>query len=255
MGWIKNWRRKRLLEQYAIAPHEWTSVVAALPLLQGLPEDALERLRVLATVFLHEKSIEPVQGLEMTAPMRLNLAAQAVLPILNLGMDWYEGWTSLVVYPDEFLTRQEWVDEAGVMHTRREIRSGEAWERGPVVLSWADVAASGHCDGYNAVIHEMAHKLDMRNGSADGCPRLHRDMRASAWRAAFQPAYEDLCQRADTGQLTALDPYAAEGPEEFFAVVSEYFFERPALLKQEYPAVYEQLAAFYRQNPIARLST
>jgi hypothetical protein len=254
MGLLANWKRKRILQKYAIGEPEWQDTIAGLPLLWGLCGADLERLRLLATLFLHEKSIEPVYGLEMTRHMRLNLAAQAVLPILNLGMDWYDGWTSVVVYPDEFITRREWTDEAGVVHARREVRSGEAWERGPVVLSWADVATSGNCDGYNAVIHEMAHKLDMRNGVADGCPTLHSGMRVLAWRAAFQPAYEDLCRRVDAREETALDPYAAEAPEEFFAVTSEYFFEQPWLLKEEYPAVYDQLAAFYRQSPISRLS-
>jgi MtfA peptidase len=252
MGWIRNWRRKRILRDGMIAPADWREAVAGLPLLHGLQTEELERLRALATLFLHEKSIEPVHGLVMNDAMKLDLAAQAVLPILNLGLDCYDGWTSLVIYPDEFVTRHEWADEAGVVHARREMRSGEAWERGPVVLSWADVAASGHCHGYNAVIHEMAHKLDMRDGTADGCPQLHRGMRAAEWRTAFQPAYEDFCRRVDAGEYTVLDPYAAEAPEEFFAVVSEYFFEQPHLLNRDYPAVYTQLAAFYLQQPILR---
>jgi Mlc titration factor MtfA (ptsG expression regulator) len=114
------------------------------------------------------------------------------------------------------------------------------------------VAASGNCDGYNAVIHEMAHKLDMSNGAMDGCPRLHRDMLAADWRAAFRPAYEDFSRRVDGGEDTMLDPYAAEAPEEFFAVMSEVFFEQPEILNSEYPAVYGQLAAFYRQDPMLR---
>ncbi|HEY3327010.1 MAG TPA: M90 family metallopeptidase [Novimethylophilus sp.] len=249
MGFFSNWRRKRILRQYPIAAAEWQAAVANLPLLAGLNAAELVRLHELATLFLHEKSLEAVQGLELTDAMRLDLTAQAVLPILNLGMDWYGGWVSVVLYPDEFASRQEWTDEAGVVHARREIRSGEAWEYGPVVLSWADVAASGNGDGYNAVIHEMAHKLDMSNGAMDGCPRLHGGMRAADWRAAFKPAYADFCRRVDNGEDTALDPYAAEAPEEFFAVMSEVFFEQPMLLRQEYPAVYAQLAAFYRQQP------
>jgi len=252
MGWIRNWRHRHILRHNRITVADWCRTVTNLPVLKGLQAEELERLRTLATLFLHEKSMEPAHGLTLTEAMRFDLAAQAVLPILNLGLDWYDGWTSLVVYPDEFLTRREWTDEAGVVHARREIRSGEAWERGPVVLSWADVATSGNCDGYNAVIHEMAHKLDMCNGIADGCPQLHGEMRAAAWRAAFQPAYEDMCRRADAGEYTPIDPYASEAPEEFFAVTSEYFFEQPRLLQSEYPAVYSQLAAFYRQDPILR---
>lgn len=253
MAWLKNWRRRRVLQQRPIDSADWQAAVANLPLLDGLETGELQRLRELATLFLHEKHLEPVQGLELSEAMRLGLAAQAVLPILHLGLDWYDGWQSLVLYPGEFASRQEWTDEYGLVHARREIRSGEAWERGPVVLSWADVAASGSCDGYNTVIHELAHKLDYSNGAMDGCPALHAGMRVRDWRAAFEPAFEDLCRRTDAGEETALDPYAAEAPEEFFAVMSEHFFETPHLLQREYPAVYTQLRLFYRQDPAARL--
>lgn len=252
---LRQWRRKRTLEQHLIPLADWQATTANLPLFGGLSEAESMRMRELATLFLHEKSLEAVEGLELNEAMRLDLAAQAVLPILNLGIDWYDGWTSLVLYPDEFATHHEWVDEAGVVHARREIRSGEAWQIGPVVLSWADVAASGGPEGYNAVIHEMAHKLDMSNGLMDGCPRLHGGIRAADWRNAFKPAYEDFCRRVDDGEEVALDPYASEAPEEFFAVTSEYFFEQPELLKHEYPAVYSQLSAFYLQNPASRLSS
>lgn len=254
MGILKNWLRKRALTRHTIPASAWLTAVNGLPLLAGLDAQALERLRRLATLFLHEKSLEPVHGLELTDSMRIHLAAQAALPILNLGFDWYDGWKSVVLYPGEFASRQEWTDEYGLVHTRREIRSGEAWQRGPVVLSWADVAASGGCEGYNAVIHELAHKLDYSSGSSNGCPALHEGMRVRDWRAAFEPAYEDLCKRIDDGEETSLDPYATEAPEEFFAVMSEHFFETPGLLKREYPAVYEQLKLFYRQDPAERLT-
>ncbi|MDR2875722.1 MAG: zinc-dependent peptidase [Methylobacillus sp.] len=254
MGIFSNWRRKRILRRARIPQPVWDRAVANLPLLAGLTQEELQRLRDLATLFLHEKSYEPVQGLELNEAMKIDLAAQAALPILNLGFDWYDGWTSVVLYPDEYATRHEWVDENGLAHSRREIRAGEAWERGPVVWSWADIAASGACeDGYNTVIHELAHKLDSSSGHINGCPALHAGMRVRDWRAAFEPAYEDLCRRADAGEHTAIDPYATEAPEEFFAVTSEYFFELPHLLKQLYPAVYEQMRLFYRQDPAMRL--
>jgi Mlc titration factor MtfA (ptsG expression regulator) len=252
MGILKNWLRKRALTRHAIPASAWLTAVNGLPLLTGLDAQALERLRGLASLFLHEKSLEPVQGLVLTQTMRIHLAAQAALPILNLGIDWYDGWKSVVLYPGEFATRQEWTDEHGLVHLRREIRSGESWQRGPIVLSWADVAASGGCAGYNTVIHELAHKLDYSDGSVNGCPTLHDGMRVRDWRTAFEPAYEDLCKRVDRGEETELDPYATEAPEEFFAV-SEHFFETPVLLKREYPAVYEQLTLFYRQDPAERL--
>jgi len=253
MGIFTNWLRQRTLKRHAIPQPDWATVVTGLPLLKGLTADELERLRELASLFLHEKSLEPVHGLVVNDTMRIYLAAQAALPILNLGIDWYDGWKSVVLYPGEFASRQEWMDENGLVHSRREVRSGEAWQRGPIVLSWADVEASGACEGYNAVIHELAHKLDYSSGSINGCPALHEGMRVRDWRAAFEPAYEDLCKRVDRGEASALDTYATEAPEEFFAVMSEHFFETPGLLKREYPAVYEQLKQFYRQDPGERL--
>ena len=251
---LKNWRRRRLLKSRPIPYRDWHRIVQNLPLLHGLSIAERVRLRLLSTLFLHEKSLEPMQGLQLNDAMRLHLAAQAVLPILHLGITGYDGWKSLVLYPAEFVTRQQWTDEAGLVHTRREIRIGEAWERGPVVLSWADVAASGYCDGYNCVIHELAHKLDYTNGAMDGCPALHVGMRVADWRRAFTAAFDDLRRRLERGEQTALDPYGAEAPEEFFAVMSEHFFETPHLLQNHYPEVYRQLQLFYRQDPRLRLA-
>jgi Mlc titration factor MtfA (ptsG expression regulator) len=253
MGILDSWLRKRTLARHAIPPSSWAAAVDHLPILAGLTAAELERLRELASLFLHEKSLEPVQGLELTDAMRIDLAAQACLPILHLGFEWYDGWKSVVLYPGEFATRQEWTDEHGLVHSRREIRSGEAWQRGPVVLSWADVEASGGGAGYSTVIHELAHKLDYSDGSVNGCPALHEGMRVRDWRTDFEAAYEDLCRRVNRGEYTALDPYATESPAEFFAVMSEHFFETPELLQQEYPAVYSQLHRFYRQDPANRL--
>lgn len=253
MGIIRNWRRRRILERHAIPLLAWRAVVESLPLLAGLDAAEIERLRVLATLFLYEKSLEPVQGLRLTEVMRWTVAAHAVLPILNLGIDWYDGWRSLVLYPGEFVTRHEWMDEAGLVHAQREVLSGEAWERGPMVLSWADVAAAEALDGYNPVIHECAHKLDLRNGSANGQPPLHAGMDYQEWHDVCRAAFDDLSRRAGAGRESPLDPYAAESPGEFFAVMSEHFFETPHLLKREYPEVYRQLSLFYRQDPVARL--
>lgn len=250
---LKQFSRKRTLRKHGIDAGIWEKALSQLPVLDGFNAQERMRLWELASLFLHEKSLEPVQGLELNDAMRIDLAAQAVLPILNLGIDWYDGWTSVVLYPDQFATRHEWVDESGLVHSRREVRAGEAWQRGPVVLSWADVAASGKCEGYNTVIHELAHKLDYSSGSVNGCPALHDGMRVRDWRKAFEPAYEDLCRRVDAGENTQIDPYGTEAPAEFFAVTSEYFFEMPDVLKHTYPAVYEQLKQFYRQDPAERL--
>lgn len=248
------WDSRRLTRERArYGPSDWAAAWGRLPLLQGLDGETTARLRDLALLFLRDKGLEPVQGLELTAPMRLRLALQACLPILELGLDWYRGWYALVIYPAEFLTEHEQMDEHGLVWTRSELRSGESWDQGPVILSWADVEAGQARDGYNVVIHELAHKLDLRDGAVNGRPPLHPGMSGEVWARVFGAAYEDLCRRDEAGEETSLDPYACESPAEFFAVASEAFFEIPDLLAGAYPEVYQQLRAFYRQDPGARL--
>jgi MtfA peptidase len=210
----------------------------------------LSRLRALTAIFLREKTFVAVYGLELDDVMRTRIAVQACLPVLNLDLDWYLGWETLIIYPGRFGHRRNEVDEDGLVHEWDQVMSGEAWEQGPVILSWADVEASGRLEGYNVVIHELAHKLDMRNGVPDGFPPLHRDMEVQAWTRVFTSAFDDMNHRLASGAPTALDPYAAEDPAEFFAVLSEYFFELPALLHEVYPDVHAQLSAFYRQDPL-----
>lgn len=253
MGWWRDWRRRRRLARLSCPPAEWAAALAGQPVLAGLSAAQNARLRDLALLFLHEKAIEPVGELQLDAPARLRLAAVACLPILELGLDWYDGWSAVVVYPGSFMAQQEFTDEAGVVHHVRRPLAGEAWERGPLILSWDDVLDSDALDGFHVVLHEFAHKLDMLNGEANGLPPLHRGMSVRAWAQAFGAAYEDLCDRVDAGEDTPLDPYASDSPEEFFAVASEAFFELPAMLVAEYPQVYAQLAQFYRQEPRRRL--
>lgn len=248
----KQWRRQRILAKSAIPIEQWRRAEKALSALEGLNAEETQRLRELAVLFLHEKSVEPVQGAQLDQAMRLRLALQACLPILNLGIDWYAGWVSVIVYPAEFIAEHEAMDEAGVVHRIREPRSGESWLHGPVILSLSDIKDRAQWDGHSVVIHEFAHKLDMLNGDANGLPPLHPGMSLQAWSEAFTRAYEDFCQRTDRNEETFIDPYASESPGEFFAVVSEVFFEAPEELLDAYPAVYAQLKQFYRQDPHAR---
>lgn len=233
----------------------WNRVSGRLPLLVGLNEDELARLQELTVRFLRDKVIEAAQGIQLDQAMRLEIAIQACLPVLNLDLSWYRGWYALILYPEEFIPNHEWVDEAGVVWQTRHPMSGEAWEQGPVILSWADVMAGRQRDGFNVVIHELAHKLDMLGGAANGRPNLHRDMEAAIWTRHMGRAYEELCQRVDRGEETPIDPYATESPAEFFAVCSEAFFELPLLLDSEYPDVYVQLRTFYKQDPLSRMPT
>ena len=248
-GLFRKRRRRRILARKSIPGALWDGVIADIPILRRLDGHALHRLHELASLFLHDKRIEPAGGLHLDDPMRVRIAALACLPILELGLDCYDGFVSVIVYPDEFLVRdREYVDEDGVVHSGDDVLSGEAWEQGPVILAWQDVAASGRGDGFNVVAHEFAHKLDLLDGSIDGMPPLHREMRAPDWIAAFQTAYDDLQARLDRGEDTWLDPYAAEEPAEFFAVCTEMFFDVPEELRAEYPALYAQLRAFFKQD-------
>lgn len=253
---LSHWWQSRISspKPAALDSPDWSQVWNRLPQLAGLSPQAAERLKELALHFLREKQLEPAQDLELTDLMRLTVACLACLPILELDLDWYHGWYSLILYPDQFVPGREVMDEQGLVWTDDEAKSGEAWDHGPVILSWADVQAGLALDGYNVVIHEMAHKLDLRDGAANGCPPLHSTMSPMTWKDALTRAYDDLSERTDAGEDTLIDPYGAESPAEFFAVVSECFFELPALLYQEYPSVYEQLELFYRQSTLARLA-
>ncbi|MFZ2301070.1 MAG: M90 family metallopeptidase [Gallionella sp.] len=255
MNLIKGWRRRHALQRAMLPEDAWHNAVSGLPVLRGLSEDELGRLRELATLFLDEKQMVAAGGFTLDGDTRIKIAAQACLPILNLGLDYYAGWVSVIVYPDEFVPEHEFMDEDGVVHVVRDATMGESWERGPVVLSGADAVRCGEHDGVNVVIHEFAHKLDMLNGAMNGFPPLHREMSAERWSQAFTAAYADFCAKEESGMETAIDPYGAESPAEFFAVTSEVFFEEPHVLQQEYPDVYRQLAAFYRQDPALRRNT
>lgn len=253
---FRDWRRKRILARLAIEPSLWQSVLESLPILDGLSHEETERLRERSLLFLHAKRLTALPGVELEPLDRLRLAAQAQLALLHLAdLDWYQGFHEIVIYPGDFHSPQKHRDSAGVVHEWDGEHSGEAWLQGPVILAMPGVQESGSWEGYNLVIHELAHKLDMLNGDANGLPPLHRDMRIEAWASAMQHAYDALnaLLDADADAHTAIDPYAAENPAEFFAVTSEYFFSAPDVLHAAFPDVHQQLALFYRQDPLTRL--
>jgi Mlc titration factor MtfA (ptsG expression regulator) len=243
MGWLTNWRRQRVLARHRIDNALWARATQGLSFLPATP-----KLRELVLLFLAEKEFAGAHGLELTDEMRVSIAAQACLPILELSLDWYRGWRGIVVYPGDFRVRRTEVDEDGVVHEWDDELAGEAMPGGPVVLSWDALARDPEI---NVVIHEFAHKLDMLNGTADGLPPLHPGMDRAAWIRAFEQAYEGFCDAVDRDQDTWLDPYAAEHLSEFFAVISEAFFREPRETRRRYPDVYDQLRAFYRQDPAA----
>jgi len=252
MGWFARWRRGRAAQRSPVSPAEWSAVIQRFSFLRALNPDEQARLRDLVAAFLAEKSLQGAGGLTINRNIELVIAAQACLLVLNLDLDYYRDWVEVIIYPDEFIVDHEYADEDGVVHRVRAPLSGEAWEQGPVILSWVDAEAADGGDGYNVVMHEFAHKIDMLNGAADGFPPLHAGMDRESWSRTFTEAFEGFERQLEQHEETLIDPYAAEDPAEFFAVLSELFFERPDALHDEYPAVYAQLSAFYRQDPHAR---
>lgn len=253
MNIIKRAWTRYLLHRYAIKHDLWETATDGLRVLQGMSSVEKAHLRELSTLLLHQKSIHGV-GIDLTETMRLIVAAQACLPILALGIEFLGGWTEIIIYPAAFRVSRDETDEYGFVHHDEKILSGEAWSRGPVILSWNDIERDlqARNEGQNVIIHEIAHKLDMLNGRANGMPPLHSDMHHLQWTAALSEAYELLQQRLEHHHGICVNPYAATSPAEFFAVFSEYFFCAPELLHSHFAGVYEQLRLYYRQDPLSR---
>jgi MtfA peptidase len=256
MGFVRRMLRPRVLRGSLVPAETWDRLLGQHPILKGLPDDEEQRLRELTTLFLHEKTFSAAGGIDLTDSLRAVIAVQACLPILGLDIDWYDNWRTVVIVPDAFSEDYAEPDAAGVVHEWTEDeRSGLSWDEGPVVLSWEDIEASGWGDGYNVVIHEAAHRLDQTDGAINGCPALHEGMDPGEWRRVFSGSFADLSRRKHSRKRRSkIDSYATESDSEFFAVASEYFFEKPRILTAEYPEVYRLLSAFYRQDTAARLS-
>ena len=243
---IKEWREQRVLDNSKYSQDDWQQAAQLVVILERLDFDELARLFEMATLFLDDKSITGAQGFEITDRVRQSIALQACLPILNLGLDWYAGWSSIIIYQGSYKSVTKTVDEFGIVHEGHQHRSGEAWLRGPVVLSWKDAKHSGERDGHNVIIHEFVHKLDMLNGSANGFPPLQPCMDAERWTTIMSRDFEDF----QTHHKSGLDRYGATNPAEFFAVLSEVFFETPQKLVDAYPDIYDIMVKFFKQTPI-----
>ena len=243
MSWF--WpRRKPAIPD--IDPVRWRQAAAGLPWLLGIDDGRDARLRSLAAEFLHGKTITPLHGLALNEVHRLRLAMLCCLPLLEFGREGLHGWSQLLVYPDAFRVQRSHQDAHGVLHEWDDELVGEAWERGPVILSWADVRAdvAAPGDGFCVVAHEIAHKLDALDGAMDGTPPLPRAWQKQ-WASDFQRAYDAFCTQVDAERETAIDAYAAESPEEFFAVCSEYHFSDARTLRDAMPEVAAHLQRFY----------
>ncbi len=232
----------------------WQRAISQSPTIGCLSDAEQHRLRKLASVFLDEKTISFVEPLDDEAFVRVFIAAQACLLILNMDLDYFDGWSEVIVYPGTFVVTRDEMDEFGVSHRTKRILAGESWRRGPVVLSWEDAnpRTPHHSPGANVILHEFAHKLDMLNGSADGYPPLHQGMPVADWTRVLTAAFETLNHKLARHHKTLINPYAATNPAEFFAVLTEVFFEQPKRLLEMYPDLYGQLSAYYRQDPALR---
>ncbi|HEX6363322.1 MAG TPA: M90 family metallopeptidase [Albitalea sp.] len=248
---LRKRRDERTLRTRAIPEPLWALTLARYPFLARRRDADRAALRELATLFLAQKEFTGAHGFVVTDEIAVAIAAQACLPVLRLGLGSYAGFVGIVVHPDEVVARRVVTDEAGVVHHYDETLTGEAMEGGPVMLSWHDVEAAGESAewGYNVVIHEFAHVLDMADGVADGVPLLPDRAAREAWCGVLDAEYAAFCDRVDADEDTLLDPYGAEGVDEFFAVASEVFFVAPAEMRREHPELYALLAQFYRQDP------
>jgi Mlc titration factor MtfA (ptsG expression regulator) len=246
-GWL---RKRRAPAQ--IPPALWDATLRAYPFLADRQPEQQARLRELAAEFLASKEFHGAGGLRITDEMAVAIAAQAVLPVEHLGLGWYDDFVGIVVHSDEVVARRSVTDDSGVVHDYDEVLAGEAMEGGPVMLSWHDVAGAGASaeQGYNVVVHEFIHKIDMRDGQPDGCPPLRSRAAREQWLRVMQAEYEAFREKVIVaerfgGEPTWLDPYGAEAIDEFFAVACEAYFVNRRRFEQEFAPLVELFDGFF----------
>ncbi len=248
--WIA-WRRRQF--RLRPFPNAWRDILKQrVPYVRRLPADLQLQLKRHMQVFIAEKQFVGCAGLQITDEVRVTIAAQACLLLLNRRADYFPELRHILVYPDSFVVNRVGTDPTGVLQEHRQVLAGESWSEGKVVLSWTDVLSGAEVidDGRNVVIHEFAHQLDQEDGRVNGAPLLgRRDLQR--WSEVFSHEFRKLQQQAEQQQPTLLDHYGATEPAEFFAVASEVFFEQAPRLAQEHPALYELLSRYYRINPLS----
>jgi hypothetical protein len=247
-GWL---RRRRSAP--ALPDDLWRATLARYPFLADRSVDERAKLRALSAEFLAQKQFHGAGGLVISDEIALAIAAQAVLPVLHLGLRWYDDFVGIVVHPEEVVARRSATDETGVVHAWDEVVAGEAMQGGPVMVNWRDVAAAGESaeTGFNVVIHEFVHKIDLRDGVADGCPPLKSRAGRERWLATMQAEYERFREAVIRAERFGedwpwLDDYGATSIDEFFAVACEAYFVNRARFAQEFPALLALFDEFYR---------
>lgn len=251
--WLWGRWRRHLRRRIAATPlpKDWVRIIEHnLPLYRGLPPDLREQLHGHIRLFLHDKRFHGFHGLEVTDEMRLTVAANACLLLLNRPHDHFGAFTSIYLYPTTFVSQQKHHDGL-VESVGRQARLGESWHRGPLVLAWDSVQKGVRDlhDGHNVVLHEFAHKLDGADGAVDGAPILPQGSQYASWARVMQREFEALRQRAGSGTRGLIDTYGATAPAEFFAVLVELFYERPHRLRREHPELYAELVACFEVDP------
>ncbi|NVK22780.1 MAG: zinc-dependent peptidase [Kangiellaceae bacterium] len=233
-------------------PHEWRMILRKnLPFFYKIPADLQLQLKDKMQIFLAEKQFVGREGQQITDEVRVTIAAQACLLLLNRNTDFYPFLKTVIVYPAAFITRHNNYQAGGIQSNEPRVLLGESWNRGQVILSWRDSASGGADfeDGHNLVIHEFAHQLDGESGVTNGAPPLNKDQSYSQWSAVLSAEFNTLQSQARNGQESFLDKYGATNPAEFFAVSSEVFFERPKEFKHLHPNLFNQLKEYYKVDP------
>ena len=245
--------RRRQLRQQPF-PAAWREILRQrVPYFRQMPADLQLRLKKQIQVFIAEKPFIGCAGLEVTDEMRVTIAAQACLLTLNRPTG-YPQLRQILLYPAAFWVHRTQPQGGGVLQEQRQALAGESWSQGQVILSWHDTleGAAVANDGRNVVIHEFAHQLDQENGPANGAPPMAGGAaRVRRWTQVFSTAFSQLQAQLAQGEPTLIDGYGATNPAEFFAVVSEVFFEQPQQLEAQQPALYAELCSFYRVNPLS----
>jgi hypothetical protein len=246
-------KRRAALRETPLSDEQRAVVRRNVPYVERLTEDDLGELAGHIRVFLAEKNFEGCGGLTLTDEMKLTIAAQACILLLHRETDYYPDVASILVYPSAYIVRNTRERLGDLVVVGDQTRVGESWVRGVVILSWDAVerGASNASDGHNVVLHEFAHQLDAEDGQMDGVPELGTRALYSAWARALGTEYRELLDKVASHERSDIDTYGATNPAEFFAVVTEAFFERATQLKKKHPELYDVLHDFYRQDPAA----